>query len=288
MSVWRDDSALSRALDLARSGQLYPALILHGGTDAGRRSAATLLGRALLCERRPERRPCGECKSCRRASAEADAERFHPDFHRLERDQKTVTSVEATRRFLQAAQMAPYESRGQVFVIAAADTLGAEAADTLLKMLEEPPPRSPRHFFLLAPSNRQLSATLRSRSMSLFLGPEVGVDPGLKMEMAAALAASFIRFRDTGSSLYLMSAAAVLEKAGDWSDLRAFEPWSLAAAAVVECAGHGDIDSHMRGGLLDLAAALLEGRGQRVRGITPQRILEGLVIRHVTAQVAAS
>ena len=284
-------SALDQAVEMARVGRLYPALILHGGADAERRQAATRLGRALLCKRQPEERPCGECRTCRRVGAGEGDEGFHPDFHLLERDQKTVTSIEATRRFLEASQMAPYESRGQVFVIAAAQTLGPEAADTLLKILEEPPSQSPRNFFLLAPSNRELAATLRSRSMSLFLGAAAGVDEALTHELADELSECVERFAASGSALDLIAAAAVLQRSGGWSDLRAAEPWSTAAAAVVECAHRAGLDTTMRRALLELAAALLEAPAQRVRGILPQRILEGLMTRHlgrVANQVAAS
>ncbi len=275
------EGALGQAQEMARTGRLYPALILHGGTDEARRAAAQELGRTLLCERDPAERPCGECRDCRRVSADEGAETFHPDFHRLERDQKTVTSIEATRRFLEAAQMAPYEARGQVFMIAAANTLGPEAADTLLKILEEPPSQSPRHFFLLAPSDRELSATLRSRSMSLFLGSGLGVDEALRTKIAGELATCVDRYLESGSSVDLLAASAALQKAGGWDDLRAAGPWSLAAAAVVDCAQRDELGAGPRRALLDLAAALLEAPGQRVRGILPQRILEGLVVHHL-------
>jgi hypothetical protein len=268
---------------MARRGRLYPSLILHGGSDVARRIASTELARALLCERDADERPCGVCRSCRRVSTEEATETFHPDLHVLERDQKTVTSIEATRRFLEAAQLAPYEARGQVFVIAAAQTLGPEASDTLLKILEEPPPRSPRHFLLLAPSNRELSATLRSRSMSLFLGAGFGADAAKRDELAADLARAVGRFLRSGSTLDLLAAGAVLERAGGWEDLRAAQPWSLAAAAVVECSARPELAGRPRRALLDLAAALLDGPSQRVRGIVAQRILEGLVTRHLGA-----
>ena len=62
---------------------------------------------------------------------------------------------------------APYSS---AFVIASAESLSPGAADALLKSLEEPHEGSPRHFLLLAPSQFDLSPTLRSRSQSIYLG----------------------------------------------------------------------------------------------------------------------
>ena len=273
--------SVEKAIGMARAGSLYPAVILHGGDDESRRAWATRLGRTLLCERDAGERPCAQCRHCRRVSAALEDESFHPDFHLLDRDQKTVTSIEATRRFLQSAQMAPYESRGQVFVITAAETLGAEAADTLLKILEEPPPRTPRHFLLLAPSNRELSSTLRSRSMSLFLGGHEARDEEQVEALATELSRVVESFVASGASVHLMAAAALLEGIGGWRDLRSAAPWSLAAAAVARAAAAPAHASEMRRSLLDLAAALLDARAHRLRGITPQRILEGLVIKHL-------
>jgi hypothetical protein len=273
--------SVDQAIEMARAGTLYPAVILHGGEDESRRAWATRLGRALLCERETGERPCGDCSQCRRISAVLEDERFHPDFHLLDRDQKTVTSIEATRRFLQSAQMAPYESRGQVFVITAAETLGAEAADTLLKILEEPPPRTPRHFLLLAPSNRELSSTLRSRSMSLFLGGHEEADEDRVEALAAELSRVIESFVASGASVQLMAAAALLEGIGGWKDLRSAAPWALAASAVARAAALPGHPAPVRRSLLDLASALLEARSMRLRGITPQRILEGLVIKHI-------
>lgn len=273
--------SVAAAVEMARSGRLYPAVILHGGADPDRREATQRIARALLCERQAEERPCGECRHCRRITTATDEERFHPDFHLLERDQKTVTSIDATRRFLQAAQMAPFEARGQVFVIVAAETLGPDAADTLLKILEEPPPRTPRNFLLLAPSSRELSSTLRSRSMSLYLGGEADVQEGLTESLAEAFAASLSAFLESGVTVHLLAAAAALERAGDWRDLRAGAPWVVAATAVMRTSRRPDLAAGVRRALLDLAAALLEARGHRLRGIGPQRILEGLVVRHL-------
>ena len=81
-----------------------------------------------------------------------------------------------TKSFLAVAYSSPFEARGQVFVVAEAETLTGGAADALLKLLEEPPARSPRHFLLLAASRLDLLATLRSRSLTIYLGPTEALD----------------------------------------------------------------------------------------------------------------
>ena len=128
---------LEGALELARRGELYPGIILHGRSAEGRLDAALEMARALLCELEPERRPCGECAHCRRIVAPGDASgRFHPDFLVLERDLKTSTSAESTRTLLRSVQLRPFVARGQVFLVVNAETLSGGAANALLKNLE--------------------------------------------------------------------------------------------------------------------------------------------------------
>jgi hypothetical protein len=270
--------AADAAVEMARAGRLYPALILHGGSLDERRRAATELARALLCERPAEERPCGDCRHCRRIDA-SGTERFHPDFRVLERDLRTVTSVEATKRFVEAAQVTPFEARGQVFVIAAAESLSPGAADALLKNLEEPHESSPRHFLLLAPSQFDLQPTLRSRSLAIYLGAADGLEDEAVAELAAAMTARLEAYWRSGAAVELMAAASLVEGSADWRDPRAERPWAQAAAALLRVAE--PLAPSRRRRLLDLAAALLEAPPLRLRGISPRRILEGLLFRHL-------
>jgi hypothetical protein len=281
-----DGRALVRARDLARAGRLYPALILHGADEEARRDAPTLHGRTLLCERPPAERPCGVCAHCRRIDAarrdKPEDPPFHPDFVMIERDLKTATSAERTREALRAAHSSPFEARGQVFVVAEAHTLYADAGDALLKLLEEPGLGAPRHFLLLAPSRLDLPATLRSRSMALYLGPP-GAPPEAKLaELAAGVAGAMARWRATGSGLHLLDAAGRLARAGDFEDPRDEAPWILAAAALRRAALDATVDRALRRPLLELAQDLLgEAPPLRLRGIPAARILEGLLSRRL-------
>jgi hypothetical protein len=277
---------LPAALDSARKGTLYPAVILDGGDAAGRRSAALELARVLLCEAPAAARPCGVCRHCRRivwpdtAGASGEGTQFHPDFQVLERDLKASTSVDATRELLRTAQVSPFEARGQVFVIGSAESLTGEAANALLKNLEEPHVSSPRNFFLLAPSRLDLLPTLRSRSLAVFLGAAERVDPAAVEPLARAFSAAAAAWAASGSPVYLLSAAAALAGAGGWEDPRSGRPWGIAAAAVLRSL---DLEEGPGGrrARLALAEALLEGPAMRLRGIPAERILEGLVARHL-------
>lgn len=272
--------------ELARSGRLYPALILYGSTAEGRQETAVALARTLLCELEPRARPCGVCRQCRRIVwPTAAAERFHPDFHVLERDLRTATSIDATKSFLHTSLSAPFEARGQVFVLAEAESLSGGAADALLKILEEPPARTPRHFLLLTPSRLDLVSTLRSRSLAVYLGNPETLDEATIAEIAEDFARALDGYLATSSAMRLLQAAGALAQAPGWKDPRARKPWATAAAVVLDAARRLERapreKAPARRALLALAEDLLDAWPLRLRGIPHERILEGLLARHL-------
>ena len=306
----------NRTLALAVEGRLYPSVILHGGSESTRFAAAIAFARALLCEGPAAERPCGECRHCRRIDlpdlSGERADTFHPDFFWLVRDLKTSVSAEATREMLRSAQLAPYEARGQVFVVAEAASLSAEASDALLKAIEEPVERAPRNFFLLAPSRLDLSPTLRSRSLAIYLGAPAALPEELLAAVAQGFRASVERFAAGGGALWLLDAAARLDPVGKrtkaeleaakkraaagagageapepegFEDPRAQGPWLFAAAAVrraaLGTAGAPPPEPALSRRMLALAEELLTASPLRLRGIPAERILEGLVSRHI-------
>jgi len=286
------------ALELARRGELYPGVILHGSTEAARRRVALELTRVLLCTAPAEERPCGECAHCRRiplpaedaakaaSQAKSQDEAFHPDVQILERDLKTSTSVAATKAFLRTAQVSPFEARGQVFVVTNAETLTGEAANALLKTLEEPHMSAPRHFLLLAPSQLDLLPTLRSRALAVYLGaaeslPEEEVDA-----LAGRLAQCLEGWASSASPAWILAASQAIEGTGDWSDPRAGRPWAVAARALVEArerlsGDQGAPGTALSRGVLAAAEELLRAPALRLRGIPPGRILDGVLARHL-------
>ena len=63
----------------------------------------------------------------------------------------------------------PYESEKRVIIIDQAETLTREAANALLKTLEEPPPYN--HFFLITSAEKEIPPTIRSRCNRVFFTP---------------------------------------------------------------------------------------------------------------------
>lgn len=276
--------SLDAVLEQARRGRLYPAAILYGANPERRQDAALRLARVLLCRVEPaETRPCGTCKSCRRIAWAAD-ERLHPDVHILERDLRTTTSIDATKRFLQTAYSAPFEGPGQVFILAEAESLSGGAADALLKILEEPPSRTPRHFFLLAASRLDLLPTVRSRSLEVYLGVGDSLDEAALDQIGGRLGTLLDGYFESRSGVLLLAVAETLQDLPGWDDPRARKPWSNAAAALLRAAQERARDDRgrlERRALLDLSEALLDAWRLRLRGISPGRILEGLLVRHL-------
>ncbi len=292
---------LDAVLKAAREARLYPSVILYGLGLEGRRQAAVEIARTLLCASPVGRRPCAvaaesgkrkvaaesgkrkaaaaPCGQCRRIAW--PGERFHPDFHVLERDLRTATSADATKSFLTVAYSAPFEARGQVFVVAEAESLTGGAADALLKLLEEPPERTPRHFLLLAASRLDLLPTLRSRSLAVYLGPSEALSDQDIGTIAAEFGRSLDLYAAQASPIYLLSAGEALAKATGWQDPRARRPWATAAAAIGRYLESAELESPLRRSLLALASELLDAPRWRVRGITHGRIIDGLLARYL-------
>ncbi len=301
---------------LAAEGRLYPSVIISGGTADDRLGLAFEIGRALLCERALQERPCGECRHCRRIArgccltpvTRADAvsqdpakrkcrhcgknylEHIHPDFIVLSRRPKAnqlralepVIKKDRVREAVHAVQMSPYEARGQVVVVTEAQTLHYEAPDILLKTLEEPVGTTPRHFLLLAASAQELLPTLRSRSLTVYLGAgDADVTPD--DEQTTDLVEHWRRRQgDASSALWTAGLTDRLVAIGgkDLDDVRARRGWNRAARAVTEAAAALD-DRDDRAAALALASDLLDAHRLRERYIQPRRIIEGLAARRL-------
>ena len=268
--------------ELAAAGRLYPSVILHGGEAKERLALASRIARTLLCEREPDVRPCGACKHCRRIDLEADKV-FHPDFVFVRRDPKkreAAIPVDKVRTLLQTAQLSPFEARGQVFVVVEAETLHPAGANVLLKTLEEPADRSPRNFLLLASSANELLPTLRSRSLTVYLG--AGDAAGDVDEDLVADLVELWRRRpgDDAFALWVATLAARLLEAGGFEDIRARQCWTRIAGALATAARALN-DRADRAAALALSADLLDAHRLRQRSIPPQRIIEGLAARRL-------
>lgn len=142
------------------------AYMFTGAPGTGKRTLAEVFAAALNCEARGEDwdgEPCGECRSCRK-----QAHGNHPDLQVIEPDGARL-KVEQMRELRRENARRPYEARHKVFIIDQAELMTDEAANSLLKTLEEPP--GPAVFILLSAYPARILQTIRSRCSILKLAP---------------------------------------------------------------------------------------------------------------------
>lgn len=139
------------------------ALLLSGPQHSGKQRFATALARRILCERPGDGLNCGNCHAC-----EMSAAGTHSDFRWLGPEGKSLTiKVDSVRQTVAFAGKTASHGRGKVIVFSPAEALNVNAANALLKCLEEPPPGT--YLLLLAAQPYRIAPTLRSRCQQLRL-----------------------------------------------------------------------------------------------------------------------
>jgi DNA polymerase-3 subunit delta' len=144
------------------------AYLFYGPSGAGKRAIALAFAASLLAD--------GDAQSYARAQRRA-----HPDLTWVEPSGAAELLVgDIDHAVVRAASLTPFQARRRVFVIVGAERMGEEAANRLLKTLEEPPPDV--HLILIASDRERVIATVRSRCQA------VRFEPALADEVAARLA----------------------------------------------------------------------------------------------------
>jgi DNA polymerase-3 subunit delta' len=178
--------------------QRFPhAVILSGARGSGKYTLALMLARAMNCLERPaaDSLPdfCGRCSNCTRIAQSADLDaRFaeavearenlrdtdkketrlfvqtHPDVLIIPPDPpQMMIKVDQVRHVIETIYYRPAEARERVYIFTSSAFM-KEAANSLLKVLEEPPEFA--SIFLLTENAGEFLPTIRSRSMTFDLG----------------------------------------------------------------------------------------------------------------------
>lgn len=160
---------LRKTLAQKRTAHAY----LFSGIEAiGKRSLAVEFVKTLNCEKSNLLQDsCGECPSCRKIRHES-----HPDIFFVEADGQYIR-IAAVRQIQERTKCRPLEARRRAFIIDEADKMNEEAANALLKILEEPTEAN----ILILVSSRPyaMPQTITSRCQHLRFNP-------LKSETVAA------------------------------------------------------------------------------------------------------
>ncbi len=169
-------------------GQSHHGMLLVGRSGIGKREFALQYCQYLICDQTspPQDEPCGACRNCRLFAAGT-----HPDFHVLttqaeavngrstlisrysdryhdSRERKAkpgqIISIDQIRLLIDRMVTHSHISANRVVLILPADAMNMNAANALLKLLEEPP--SGVLFVLVTAEPERLPATIRSRCLS--------------------------------------------------------------------------------------------------------------------------
>jgi DNA polymerase-3 subunit delta' len=188
---------IHRLREMLARKRLPHAVILAGAHGSGKYTLALMLARAMNCLERPSTDGlpdfCGRCSNCTRIAQAVDLDtRFaeavearenlrdtdkketrlfvqtHPDVLIIPPDPpQLMIKVDQVRHVIETIYYRPAEARERVYVFTSSAFM-KEAANSLLKVLEEPPEFA--SIFLLTENAGELLPTIRSRSMTFSLG----------------------------------------------------------------------------------------------------------------------
>jgi len=140
----------------ARQGRIPSAYLLAGPEGVGKQCAALEMAKALNCEQPGEAGSCDACRTCRQIQR-----MVYPDVHRVTPSASGAIRIDELRQAFERIGLRPFAGRFQVGILDGADRLTEEAANSLLKTLEEPPTWS--RFVLTTTEPSQCLPTIVSR-----------------------------------------------------------------------------------------------------------------------------
>lgn len=146
------------------------ALLVFSRKNIGKNAFALHLAQALLCEKPSESRdPCGLCPSCHLFSQNG-----HPDFYHLRPDipeggshRLQQIKIDAVRAVIEDIQLSAVRGGRRVVLVSPAEGMNPQSANSLLKILEEPPENVV--FLLVSHERDRLLPTVKSRCRQIIL-----------------------------------------------------------------------------------------------------------------------
>ena len=159
----RDRTPSTMLRQAASSGRVSHAYLFLGASSGSKAAIAEVFAAALLCF--AEDKPCGVCRHCQLMEAQV-----HPDCIKIAPDGNSIR-ISQVRALIGSAHLSPTEATRKVYMMSDAQSMTEQAANALLKLLEEPPPSA---VFLLLAENSDLPGTIISRCQVIRFGLEPG------------------------------------------------------------------------------------------------------------------
>lgn len=158
----QNEKAKSTLLDMVQKKRINHAVLLSGPRGVGKKTFARIMAAAILCE---EENPCFRCPSCHKA-----LEGIHPDITEVtEYIKHRSFPIDEVRRIRREAYVSPNESDKRIFILANVDSMGIEAQNAMLKIIEEPPPHA--MFIMTVQDTGALLQTVLSRVVTIPISP---------------------------------------------------------------------------------------------------------------------
>lgn len=140
---------------LVKRDMVPHAFLFTGMPGTGRLAAAVELARALECLDPGDFDSCGQCGACRKVE-----QGLHPDLIQVRSDGAFI-KIEQVRELRERFRFRPFEGKWRIVIIHDAQRMNEQAANAILKILEEPPRGN--LFILIAPEAQMLLPTIVSR-----------------------------------------------------------------------------------------------------------------------------
>ncbi|MGD9010157.1 MAG: DNA polymerase III subunit delta', partial [Desulfobacteraceae bacterium] len=236
-----------------RNGTLPHALLFTGIEGVGKRTAAAEIAMALNCadpqadkkSRRDPSQACGTCPPCRQIRSNN-----HPDIITVT-PHNNLLRIDQIRKLIHALAMKPFSARHRVVIIAKAQTMNPEAANALLKILEEPPQQTT--LILTAPHRSELLPTIVSRcrriafeplaseDLQILLADKLGADKKRAQIIVAMAGGSYAKARMLADDTWQYQRSWILRAAGlDAPGELNHRPATEALAFSAQLAQHKD------------------------------------------------
>ena len=143
-----------RFVHILEQGQLNHAYLFSG--NFGSLEMALFLSKSLFCSEKNGIFPCEKCRNCKLIEQEE-----FPDVTMI-KPQNQVIKTERIRELVSQFSQSGIENQRQVFIIEQAEKMHVNAANSLLKVIEEP--QSEIYIFFLTNDEEQMLPTIRSRT----------------------------------------------------------------------------------------------------------------------------
>ncbi|WP_077329909.1 DNA polymerase III subunit delta' [Virgibacillus siamensis] len=146
-----------------KKDRISHAYLIQGARGTGKKPIALLLAKTVFCTNKSGSEPCQECNACKRIDSGN-----HPDVHWIEPDGQSIRK-EQIDHLQKEFNYSGMESNKKVYIISDADTLTVNAANRILKFLEEPGKETTA--IMLTDNSQSIIPTIRSRCQVIDLRP---------------------------------------------------------------------------------------------------------------------